>query len=73
MMATFETTRPAPFGAVTVFRAVSALSTLLEGFGEWNSQRATRKALSKLSVHELNDIGLSPADVDAMKQRISLF
>lgn len=29
----------------------------------WNDARVTRKALSRLSTHELNDIGLTPNDV----------
>jgi len=72
MMATFETTRPAPFGAVTVFRAVSAVDTLREKLIHWNNKRSTQAALSKLSSYELNDIGLTIADVDDMTSRVSL-
>jgi len=66
MMATFETSRPAPFGAVTVYRAIAAVSSFVEALVEWNNARATQKALSRLSALELNDIGLTRADVEAM-------
>ncbi len=65
-MATFETTRPAPFGAETLYRIVSVIDTWRSALVEWNNKRETRNALSKLSERELTDIGLSRADVDAM-------
>jgi len=65
-MATFETTRPAPFGAEILHRAVSYIDELREALVEWNNHRVTRNAIARLSDRELNDIGLSRADVDAM-------
>lgn len=61
-MAVFETTRPAPVfiaGSLSTFvaRVVGNIAT-------WNDARITRKALSKLSARELDDIGLSFADLD---------
>ena len=35
----------------------------------WNETRRTREILSKLSAHELDDIGLSPSDIDRVAQR----
>ncbi|MDE0211924.1 MAG: DUF1127 domain-containing protein [Boseongicola sp.] len=32
----------------------------------WNKARRTRAALSSLSAHELNDIGIAPGDIDAI-------
>lgn len=69
MMATFQTSRPAPFGAITTYRVVSFFSAALETMARWNARRATIKALRGLSAHELNDIGLSQADIDAMSRR----
>lgn len=62
-MATFETTRPAPFGAVTTFRVMSFLDNLRVSLVEWNDKRATRSALSRLSERELSDIGLTRGDI----------
>ena len=62
-MATFETTRPAPFGAETTYHIVSFIEAKWMAFAEWNNARVTRNALSKLSDHELNDIGFSRGDV----------
>lgn len=65
-MATFETTRPAPFGAVTLYRVVSAFEFVRDALVEWNSKRVTRNALSRLSDRELADIGLSRSDAEAL-------
>ncbi|MEO8241316.1 MAG: DUF1127 domain-containing protein [bacterium] len=63
-MATYETSRAAPFGAITVFRLVQTVSNSATKFQVWNSGRVTRKALSKLSNRELDDIGLCRGDID---------
>lgn len=63
-MATYETSRAAPFGAITVFRMVQALGNTATALQSWNSARITRKALSKLSNRELDDIGLCRGDID---------
>jgi uncharacterized protein YjiS (DUF1127 family) len=65
-MAATETTRPAPFGAITTYRAINAVSILLSGFAAWNDARVTRKALGKLTDRELDDIGLCRADIDTL-------
>lgn len=65
-MATYETARPAPFGAVTVYRAVSALDAMRSALVIWNDKRATRTTLSKLSDRELYDIGLCRGDIDSI-------
>ena len=66
MMATIETTRPAPFGAETIYRIVSAADGLRMALVDWNNRRITRNALSRLSERDLADIGLTLADVDRM-------
>ena len=63
-MATYETSRTAPLGAITVFRMVQFITALVTAFSDWNSGRVTRKALSKLSSRELDDIGLCRADIE---------
>jgi uncharacterized protein YjiS (DUF1127 family) len=63
-MAAVETTRPAPYGAITTYRAINALSNIVATFAAWNDARVTRKALSKLSDRELDDIGLCRGDIE---------
>ncbi len=63
-MAAVETTRPAPFGAITTYRAISGLSNVVGVLSAWNDARVTRKALNKLSDRELDDIGLCRGDIE---------
>ena len=63
-MATYATSRTAPFGAITVFRMVQSVSNVAASFQTWNAARITRNALSRLSNHELDDIGLCRGDID---------
>ena len=63
-MATYETSRTAPFGAITVFRMVQSVGYVGAAFQAWNSARITRNALSKLSNRELDDIGLCRGDIE---------
>ncbi len=65
-MAAVETTRPAPFGAITTYRAISAVSGALRAVPAWNDARATRNALGKLSDRQLDDIGLCRGDIDTL-------
>ena len=48
-------------------RIGQAVSLLVASFNDWNEARMTRAALSDLSDRELDDIGLSRADVDALR------
>jgi uncharacterized protein YjiS (DUF1127 family) len=67
-MAAVETTRPAPFGAITTYRAINAVTNAFATLGAWNDARVTRKALNKLSDRELDDIGLCRGDIDFIGQ-----
>ncbi|MBD3765948.1 MAG: DUF1127 domain-containing protein [Rhodobacterales bacterium] len=69
-MAAYETTRPAPFGAITVFRLVQGLGRLWAALAAWNEARVTRAALERLSDRELDDIGLCRADIEMLGRRI---
>jgi len=62
-MATTYATTAAPFGAIATFRAINFVEASLNGLATWNANRKTVKALSALSFHELQDIGLSRADI----------
>ena len=63
-MAAFETTRPAPFGAISIFRLVNFIGETIALFAAWNDARVTRKALGKLTDRELDDIGLCRGDIE---------
>lgn len=65
-MAAVETTRPAPFGAITTYRAISGLTNALGVLAGWNDARITRNVLGKLSDRELDDIGLCRGDIDLL-------
>ena len=60
-MATFETTRPV--AAHSAGLIATFLTDLYADIVAWNDARITRKALSKLSARELDDIGLTVADL----------
>lgn len=60
-MAAFDTTRPAT-GSLFGGRLANLFGALIE----WNDERVTRKALSKLTDRELDDIGLNRGDIETM-------
>jgi uncharacterized protein YjiS (DUF1127 family) len=65
-MAAVDTTRPAPFGAISTYRAINGLTNAFGVLSAWNDARVTRKALGKLSDRELDDIGLCRGDIEFM-------
>lgn len=62
-MAAYETTRTAPFGAITTYRFIQFVGNVFSAVAEWNDARMTRAALEKLSDRELDDIGLCRGDI----------
>ena len=65
-MATFDTTRTNYGSATAASRFSAALSAVIATAVAWNDARVTRKALSSLTDRELEDIGLSRGDIDAV-------
>ncbi len=53
----------APRGAVTILHAVDAFSHAFENVVEWYKSYQTRKELSQLSDEQLEDVGLTRADI----------
>ncbi|QPM88922.1 DUF1127 domain-containing protein [Pseudooceanicola algae] len=49
--------------------AASAVYRVMTAVINWNDARATRKALSRLTDRELNDIGLVRGDIDSVVGR----
>ncbi len=61
-MAVIETTRNTNF-----FN--NAFASTFAALAAWNDARATRKALSALTDRELDDIGLTRADINSITAR----
>ncbi len=63
-MASIELNRPATGLRRAISGAIGALAT-------WNDARVTRDVLTRLSTHELRDIGLGRGDIgiDALSRR----
>jgi uncharacterized protein YjiS (DUF1127 family) len=64
-MASIDTTRH--MDVATPFKRVAlGFSDLVAAVAEWNEARLTRAALARLSDRELDGIGLSRADIEAI-------
>ena len=63
-MALYDTTRPMADGRTIASRLTGFFASIAGVFAAWNDARVTRNALSKLSNHELDDLGLSRGDID---------
>jgi uncharacterized protein YjiS (DUF1127 family) len=63
-MAVIETSRFAPTARKFIFTA-PLIATFVK-VKSWNDVHQTRKALKQLSARELEDVGLTYADVDAL-------
>ena len=46
-----------------------SVAGLVTRFTTWNEARRTRNALARLTDHELDDIGLTRGDIDAIGRR----
>jgi len=61
---TFATSNTqAPLGAVAILRVVDNILSLKNSAVSWNEARVTRKILSRLNAAQLQDIGLTRADL----------
>lgn len=65
-MATLDMIRSPATPAFLSGQHRSKLSETLSAIATWNDMRITRKELSRLSQRELDDIGLSQADIAAI-------
>ena len=50
-------------------RVASFCHDAMNSIARWNDARITRKSLSRLSARELDDIGLTFGDIDAVATR----
>lgn len=69
-MALLDPSRPVSQSAVFADAVSRAAYRVVSGLIEWNNARQTRNSLMQLTAQELDDIGLSRADVDMMIKRI---
>tara|TARA_R110002096_G_scaffold47539_46_gene126892 strand:- start:3075 stop:3272 length:198 start_codon:yes stop_codon:yes gene_type:complete len=65
-MAAVTSTRHAPFGAIATYHTIQFISNFAAMLVSWNDSRTTRKALSKLTDRELDDIGLCRSDINSL-------
>lgn len=70
-MASIETNRSAPMGAITIYRAVDVLDGFLARMRNWLDMRRTRAELDNLTDAQLADIGLSRREIDGAARRVT--
>lgn len=68
-MALFDASRPVVANSGFGARLSTVLSRIAGVFLEWNEQRITRAELSKLSEHQLEDLGLTRGDIETLFRR----
>lgn len=67
-MAAFENTRALTEGRTFGAAVIGAYHTVRAAVSAWNDARITRKALNKLTLRELDDLGLVPGDIEDIAQ-----
>jgi len=67
-MAVFDTTRTS--ATLSAGGISSKIAALFGAVATWNDTRITRASLARLSARELEDIGLSFGDIEAVATRI---
>lgn len=65
-MAALDTTRTITGSNGLVGRIAAVYNAIATAIVEWNDARITRNALAELSDRELEDIGLTRSDIDAV-------
>ncbi|MEO1721834.1 MAG: DUF1127 domain-containing protein [Pseudomonadota bacterium] len=63
-MSTMNQTQNLPLGAITVHRLVSFFETARGQVADYYARQRTAAALRRLSNAQLDDIGLTPGDVE---------
>lgn len=68
-MALFDTTRPHGSDRSVLGRMNFLTASAIGSLTDWNDTRQTRSALGKMSNRELDDLGLTRADIEYMASR----
>lgn len=66
-----QTSRPAPFGAITAFQLIDRLDHVLSALRAHVDARQMRRRLEELTDEQLDDIGICRHDIDRAVKRIS--
>ena len=53
-----------PFGAITTHRIVSFANEMFDRYRTWTETRRTVATLRSLTAEQLEDIGLTPGDIE---------
>ncbi len=69
MMSVTHETRTIPTGARSIYVVTSLFESAMASIGRWYAERKTRKALSRLSDRELEDIGLTRSEIPHLPDR----
>ncbi len=72
-MTSYENARVVPVGSVASYRFGTAVMNMIEGVRAWRDARRTAAVLATLSPNQLEDIGLSTADVESLDAKSRLF
>jgi uncharacterized protein YjiS (DUF1127 family) len=67
-MATFDTSRTTYGSSIVAGRFSTLVTRAIIAIIAWNDARVTRKALGALTDRELEDIGLTRADIDLVAE-----
>lgn len=67
-MASLDNSRTLVDGHTIAGRLGNLLSRIVGAIAAWNDARVTRNALSRLSDHELNDLGLTRDNIDKISK-----
>ncbi len=67
-MALYDTSRPM-VDRRPALRASGVFGQFVGMFSSWNDARVTRNALSRLSDHELDDLGLTRGQIESVARR----
>ena len=62
-------THAAPFGAIAAHRFATVIWNAVDALRSWNDARRTVAALRTLKTDQLDDIGLTPADITDLAHR----
>jgi len=65
-MATFENTQLQPFGLKTLSHVTDVLKNVIAKIEEFNKVRAAKAELQNMSTRELNELGISRADINGL-------
>ena len=69
IMSIIHQTRTVPTGARSIYVLTSLFENAVASIRRWYSEKQTRKVLSRLSDRELDDIGLTRAEIQHLPDR----